>query len=70
MIGTFIAATCFAESMTEHLDWDVKIDKVKDEYFKETPNLPRKLKKAKRKELQKEYSFLMTMKNYDPFKFN
>jgi hypothetical protein len=44
---------------------------VKEEYFKETPKLPRKLKKRRRKELNQEYSYLMSMKKYyqDTFGF-
>ena len=43
---------------------DEKIKAVKKEYFHVTPNLPRKLKKKRRKELNKEYSFLMSIKEY------
>ena len=44
--------------------WDNKIEGVKQEYFKVTPNLPRKLKKKRRKELNREYSLLMSIKEY------
>ena len=44
--------------------WDEKIKAVKKEYFEVTPNLPRKLKKKRRKELNEEYSFLMSIKEY------
>lgn len=44
--------------------WDQKIKDLKQEYFEVTPNLPRKLKKKRRKELNEEYSFLMSIKDY------
>ena len=44
--------------------WDEKIKELKREYYQVTPNLPRKLKKKRRKELNEEYSFLMSIKEY------
>lgn len=44
--------------------WDDKIEDLKREYFKVTPNLPRKQKKKRRKELNEEYRFLMSIKEY------
>lgn len=44
--------------------WDEKIEDLKREYFEVTPNLPRKQKKKRRKELNEEYSFLMSIKEY------
>lgn len=44
--------------------WDQKIEDLKREYFEVTPNLPRKQKKRRRKELNDEYSFLMSIKEY------
>ncbi len=46
---------------TEH-DWQIKIDACKEEYYASV-NLPRKLKKKRRKLLNKEYKFLLTMQN-------
>ena len=45
--------------------WDDKIEDLKREYFKVTPNLPRKQKKKRRKELNEEYRFLMSLKEYE-----
>lgn len=45
-------------------DWQAKIDKVTDEYWNGTIHLPRKAKKKRRKELNSEYSFLVSMKNH------
>lgn len=44
--------------------WDEKIKELKREYYRVTPNLPRKLKKKRRKELNEEYSLLMSIKEY------
>lgn len=44
--------------------WDEKIEDLKREYFEVTPNLPRKQKKKRRKELNEEFSFLMSIKEY------
>ena len=44
--------------------WDQKIEDVKREYFEVTINLPRKQKKKRRKELNEEYRFLMSIKEY------
>lgn len=49
---------------------DDRIENLKREYFEVTPNLPRKLKKKRRKELNKEYSFLMSLKKYEETLFN
>ena len=43
---------------------DDKIEDLKREYFEVTPNLPRKQKKKRRKELNEEYRFLMSIKEY------
>ena len=45
--------------------WDQKIEDVKREYFEVTINLPRKQKKKRRKELNEEYRFLMSIKEYE-----
>lgn len=44
--------------------WDDKFEDLKREYFEVTPNLPRKQKKKRRKELNEEYRFLMSIKEY------
>lgn len=44
--------------------WDEKIEDLKREYFEVTPKLPRKQKKKRRKELNEEYRFLMSIKEY------
>lgn len=44
--------------------WDQKIEDIKREYFEVTVNLPRKQKKKRRKQLNEEYSFLMSIKEY------
>lgn len=49
---------------------DEQIDELKREYFEDTPKLPRKLKKKRRKELNSEYSFLVSIKNYEYNMFN
>ncbi len=46
---------------------DEQINELKREYYQDTPKLPRKLKKKRRKELNKEYSFLMSMRNFASF---
>ena len=43
---------------------DEQIDELKREYYEDTPKLPRKLKKKRRKELNREYAFLMSIKNF------
>lgn len=45
--------------------WDQKIQDLKREYYVVTPNLPRKQKKKRRKELNEEYRFLMAIKEYE-----
>lgn len=45
--------------------WDQKIEDLKREYYEVTPNLPRKQKKKRRKELNEEYRFLMSIKEYE-----
>ena len=73
MINMYLNAMYgFLGDMTTIADkFDVRIEEVKEEYFKETPKLPRKLKKRRRKELNQEYSYLMSMKKYyqDTFGF-
>lgn len=49
---------------------DERIEELKREYFEVTPNLPRKLKKKRRKELNQEYAFLMSLKKYEETLFN
>ena len=49
---------------------DERIEELKREYFEVTPNLPRKLKKKRRKELNQEYAFLMSLKIYEETLFN
>lgn len=49
----------------EH-DWDVKIDNVISEYRK-SKNLPRKLKKKKRKQLTIDYNLYTQMKGFSIF---
>lgn len=44
---------------------DERIKELKREYFEDTPKLPRKLKKKRRKELNEEYSFLMSIRDFD-----
>jgi hypothetical protein len=43
---------------------DEQINELKREYYQDTPKLPRKLKKKRRKELNEEYVFLMSIKNF------
>jgi hypothetical protein len=43
---------------------DERIEELKREFFYETPKLPRKLKKKRRKELNGEYSFLVSIRNH------
>jgi hypothetical protein len=50
-------------TIADKFDVRIEIEKVKEEYFKETPKLPRKLKKRRRKELNLEYSYLMLLFN-------
>lgn len=50
--------------------WDQRIESVKREYFEDTPNLPRKQKKKRRKELNKEYSLLVSIKEYSTNMFS
>lgn len=55
----------FFDEMEEiQKSWEKRIEDVKREYFEVTPNLPRKLKKKRKKELNEEYSFLMSIKDY------
>lgn len=61
----FYALSTLAMLPTEE-DWQKKIDKVLDEYWNDTIHLPRKAKKKRRKELNSEYSFLVSMKEYNP----
>ncbi len=49
-------------------DWQVKIDKVVEEYGK-TKDLPRKLKKKMRKELNLSYSMYVHFRDNNPFNF-
>jgi hypothetical protein len=49
---------------------DEQIEELKREYFEDTPKLPRKLKKRRRKELNREYSFLMSLKQFESNLFN
>jgi hypothetical protein len=51
-------------TIADKFDVRIEIEKVKEEYFKETPKLPRKLKKRRRKELNLEYSYLMSVKEF------
>jgi hypothetical protein len=44
---------------------DEHIVELRREYYEDTPKLPRKLKKKRRKELNGEYSFLMSIRNFD-----
>lgn len=67
--GMLAYSTFMIESMLPtKKDWQVKIDKVVDEYWNKTIHLPRKKKKKRRKELNAEYSFLRSMQEYDPIK--
>lgn len=62
----------FFDEMEEiQKSWEKRIEDVKREYFEVTPKLPRKLKKKRKKELNEEYSFLMSIKDYQEnlFKF-
>ena len=43
---------------------DEQIAELKREYHEDTPKLPRKLKKKRRKELNEEYSFLMSIRSF------
>jgi len=54
----------FDEMESAQESWDKKIEEVKREYFEVTPNLPRKQKKRRRKELNEEYRFLVSIKDY------
>ena len=44
---------------------DEKISELKREYYEVTPNLPRKKKKKRRKELNKEYSFWVSIRKWE-----
>ena len=46
------------------------IEEIKKEYYEVTPNLPRKTKKKRRKELNKEYSFWMSVRKWEQEMFN
>ena len=43
---------------------DDRITELIREFYEETPKLPRKLKKKRRKELNREYSFLMSIRDF------
>jgi hypothetical protein len=47
-----------------------RIEDIKREYFKVTTQLPRKIKKKRRKELNREYSLLIGMKRYEEDMFS
>lgn len=65
MLKTVLSSSLlFTNMMPSEKDWQKKIDKVVDEYWNATIHLPRKAKKKRRKELNSEYSFLMSMKEY------
>jgi len=49
---------------------DEKIWEIKKEYYEVTPNLPRKKKKKRRKELNQEYSFWVSIKKWEQEMFN
>ena len=49
---------------------DEKIAELKREQYEVTPNLPRKKKKKRRKELNKEYSFWMSVRKWEQDMFN
>lgn len=68
---TTLATTAYMINsfMPNDKDWDIKIKKVTDEFWLETPKLPRKLKKKRRKELNEEFRFLNSMKNWKPFDY-
>ena len=62
LLGTY---SMFIDEMMESQNkLDEKIDDVVREYYEVTPNLPRKQKKKRRKELNREYSFLVSAKNF------
>jgi len=62
LLGTY---SMFIDEMMESQNkLDEKIDDVVREYYEVTPNLPRKQKKKRRKELNQEYSFLVSAKNF------
>jgi hypothetical protein len=46
---------------------DEQIVELKREYHEDTPKLPRKLKKKRRKELNEEYAFLMSIRDFPSF---
>lgn len=61
----FGAYSMFIDEMIEsEKKLDEKIDEVVREYHEVTPNLPRKQKKKRRKELNREYSFLVSARNF------
>jgi hypothetical protein len=72
MIESFLAYGSEFLFQMEMMDkeTDIRIEKLKHEFFYETPKLPRKLKKKRRKELNSEYSFLVSIKNYKYSMFN
>ena len=49
---------------------DEKIDELIKEYYEVTPNLPRKKKKKRRKELNREYSFWLSIRKWEKEMFN
>lgn len=62
LLGTY---SMFIDEMMESQNkLDEKIDDVVREYYEVTPNLPRKQKKKRRKELNQEYSFLVSARNF------
>jgi len=68
-LNTYIAMASIASAMIPSKDdWDRKANEC-IELYKHTYNLPRKLKKKKRKELNHNYNFYLSMKDYKPFDF-
>ena len=67
--GLLMQAAVFGAMMPNKNDWQQKIDKVVDEYFNITINLPRKQKKKRKKELNSEYSFLCHMRDWKSFDY-
>ena len=72
MINTYLPyLNNFLSDMEEaNQKCEEKIECVRNEYFNVTPNLPRKLKKKRRKELKLEYSFLVNLKNFQENMFS
>jgi hypothetical protein len=72
MIESFFA---YGSQFLFHMDMmdketDRRIEELKHEFFHETPKLPLKLKKKRRKELNGEYSFLVSIRQYKLNMFN